>query len=180
MNTEEIEFSGWTYDSQTEKTYAPIALRKVVRTTFYSCFGALIASGILKSITDISVPRWFVLAGFFGMAASVVLALISKSLSEKAPKCALCRKSMTLITTLPSQAECEERGYVRGKSGHAYTKVSDGTLEVRKNWYACGDCKRYVLLDDQVTEIIGGIAERESDYATADKTIDAINRGKAK
>ena len=174
MNTEEIEFSGWTYDSQTEKDYTPIILGKVVRATFYSCFGLLIAAGIFKSITDISMPRWFVLTGFAGMAASVALAFIYKSLSEKAPKCTCCGKSMALITTLPSQTECEERGYIQGTSGHAYQKGDDVVYEVRKHWYGCDACKRYVLTDGQVTEIIDGVEERETDYTTADKTIKAI------
>ena len=85
---------------------------------------------------------------------------------------------MDLITTLPSQTECEERGYIQGKSGHAYTKVSgrhgEAIFEVRKDWYGCGTCKRYVLLDDQVTEIIDGIAEREDEYAKADQVIRAF------
>lgn len=173
MKTESLEFKGWTYDRQAERVYAPCRLLKAVKAIFYTCFWVLAAAGIVASTTDLRVPGWLCLAGFIGMAASVAAAFIGKALSEKAPRCAGCGKPMALIATLPSPAECGRRGYTQGPSGHAYTQTSDAVYEVRKNWYACGTCRRYFLLDGQATEIIGGIEEREADYTQAGQAIAA-------
>jgi len=113
------------------------------------------------------LPVWFYVTclTFFGIGA-LLETVWQHEKSTMKPQCSGCRKDMTLIETVPSDEECEQRGFTKGRSGHAYTILpGEGVghpAEIRKQWYGCAKCRRYFLLDNSATTPIPSIDKREA------------------
>lgn len=171
MNTEENEFGGWSTDDRTARSYAPIRFRKPVKALFFVPFWILVGTGMLKYATGQSMPAWFTIACLGSMGVAVLLACAIAATHKKAPTCFGCGQTMKLVQTVPTRAECEQRGYIAGPSGRAYARTGGGRRadEIRKSWYACARCKTYVLLDPRVRIPIGAypeaIDQREAEFA---------------
>lgn len=170
MNTETTAFSGWTYDYQVEAAYAPLTIAKTAKGMFWTCFWLLSAAGMLRAVTDMALPRWFLIACGGGLLVGIVLCFVAQARARQPPLCAQCGKGMRLEETVLTARECRDRGYASGVSGHAYrigTGEDASTAEVRKQWFCCHACKRYFLFDGQAEDRIRSVAEREADYASS-------------
>ena len=173
LNSEEVEFKGWTYDREAEQVRHGLQKADVLGVVWIG--GVLVMVGfILFRLLKSKIPGEVVMGlGTAGLAVAGYLFLqLKKKPSDTA--CIKCQGALGLVHTVPTERDCKAGNYLRGASGRAYRLESTPApkvWEIRRTWHVCKACKRYFLAEKEFLDFVGGakadMEKREALYAEA-------------
>ena len=170
--SEEVTFKGWTYDHEADRARGGLQKADLMGVLYIAPMFLML--GVILRHQTFAISLGLIVLGVLGLLVAGVMALKLRG-RVSGPVCPRCRGPLVSVETVPSTRDCQTRQYTQGASGHAYRLTAGGqkpgVCEIRKRWQVCKPCKRYFLIEKEVSEWIGAsrskMDEREAQYAAA-------------